>query len=86
MEEVKDVSINEFIEYLENIKKEVPEFGNFKIKIGERYLKDDEVTIDFYNKEIRINHYLFYENYYKEADKFRNIVNRAFEEFSRNGG
>lgn len=77
----KPMTVNELVDYLTVLKNGGA--GEFKIKIGDNYLYDEELGIRHDTKEVTMRGYLFCEDTYQTAKKFVKTVNEAFDKMCR---
>ena len=52
--------------------------GDYRIKIGDSYLYDDEIAYDHCSNEIQIHGYMFHEDVIKKAQSFKDSVDKAY--------
>jgi hypothetical protein len=57
--------------------------GNWKIKIGDRYLYKDEIAIDYMHEEIRLYGYLYHEHIFQPTVDLKANIKEAFDEWGR---
>lgn len=77
----KPMTVNELVDYLTVLKNGGA--GEFKIKIGNNYLYDEELGVAHDKKEVTMRGFLFCEDTHQIAERFVKTVNEAFEKMYR---
>lgn len=77
----KPMTVNELVDYLTVLKNGGA--GEFKIKIGNNYLYDEELGIRHDTKEVTMSGLLFCEDTYQVVKRFKKTVNEAFDKMCR---
>lgn len=81
LEKCEPMTVNELVDYLTVLKNGGA--GEFKIKIGDNYLYDEELGVVHDKKEVSMRGFLFCEDTYQIAKKFVKTVNEAFDKMCR---
>ena len=57
--------------------------GDWKIKIGDRYLYKDEIGTDYIHEEIRLHGFLYHEDIFQPTVDLQAKIKKAFDEWGR---